>query len=77
MVPSILPEFFFFIKTLSIDFISIYNLHEGIEEYLLILQQKERNLKCVLFSSKRVLLQHKAGGLLEQPSQVFYYSQKE
>nr|DAT79183.1 MAG TPA: hypothetical protein [Caudoviricetes sp.] len=24
-------RFFFFIKTLSIDFISIYNLHEGIE----------------------------------------------
>lgn len=64
MVPSILSEFFFFIKTLSIDFISIYNLHEGIEENLLILQQKERNLKCVLFSSKRVLLQHKAGGLV-------------
>lgn len=63
MVPSILPEFFFFTKTLSIDFISIYNLYEGIEENLLILQQKERNLKCVLFSSKRVLLQHKAGGL--------------
>nr|DAT79182.1 MAG TPA: hypothetical protein [Caudoviricetes sp.] len=28
-------------------------------------------------SSKRVLLQHKAGGLFQQPSRIFNYSQKE
>nr|DAV22697.1 MAG TPA: hypothetical protein [Caudoviricetes sp.] len=48
MVPSILPEFFIFIKTLSIDFISIYNLHEGIEENPFILQQKEKKFRYAL-----------------------------
>nr|DAW54272.1 MAG TPA: hypothetical protein [Caudoviricetes sp.] len=30
-----------------------------------------------MFSSKRVLLQHKAGGLVRTIPQVFHYSQKE
>lgn len=40
--------FFIFIKTLSIDFISIYNLHEGIEENPFILQQKEKKFRYAL-----------------------------